>query len=308
MRRLIPACGILLLLNTAISAAVIADEQFTDNERLTQGSGSPLTSLQWTVGAHHNIAANAVGNLSVSGGQMKLDHTISSSDVSFAGTWAYFTPTGSPLNLVVGDSLKLSYEVTMTNGSFVHFAQAFRVGLLNSNNSRVTADFVGTSENGLSSGTSFSTWRGYEFNTTVTDTTGGSDVNQLRERTGAGNGLNASANWTSLLNDGDSPLFTLNQPAIGSFTLFRTATGIEVTSVLNGVTKMATDTSDLVTAFDTINFFTTSSENYDLVFDNIKVEFNSIPEPTTWAALSILILTLGISMYRRRQTLAQRAA
>jgi len=286
------------------TAALVVDEQFTDNERLTQDNvNTPKTSLQWTVGAHRS--SNAFGTLNASGGALVLDHTDASSNSSFAGTWAYFTPGGNPISLsAVGDSLSLSFNVSFSGGTFSASGGAFRFGLLNSNNTRVTTDFAGSNETGLSSGTTFSGYRGYEMTAPVNTTANGSSNLEVRERTGTGNGLNTSSNWTSLNSATQEPLFAAGTSYPASLTLTRTAAGIDILGSINGVTtSLISDNTTPVTSFDTISFFTLDSATHNLTLDNIQVDFTPVPEPTTAAGL--LLAITAVPLYLRKRKMAK---
>ncbi len=294
------ALAILLagIVGRSAGAAVIVNDQFTDNERATQ---TPPGSLAWVVGAHNTTAANAFGSLDASSGALVLDHTNAGTN-SFAAVWGYFAASGSPLTLAVNDRLTLSFDVTFTGGGFATNAGAFRWALFNSNGSRVTADFAGTNATGISSGTAFSGYRGYEAQTLLNSSvqTAGTNDFLTRERTGTGNGLFTSSEWTALAGSAVAePVVSATTVYQGSLVLTRTASGVDVQASLAGTTtNLFSDNATPVTSFDTIAFFTLDGLTHNYVFDNVQLTTDVVPEPSGLAAAGIALVGL---LHRRRR-------
>lgn len=280
---------------SSAQAVVIVNDTFADNTRTTE---SLPTSVQWTVGAHNGTAANAFGTLDASTGQMVLDHTNAGSN-SFAAVWGHFTASGSPLNLAVNDRLTLTFDVTFSGGAFPASpgAGGFRWALFNSNGSRVTTDFAGTNETGISNGTTFSGWRGYEGQSAISNVEVTGEM-LTRERTGSGNGLYTSSNWATVGSSVDEPTITAGTPVTASLVLTRTATGVTVQAGLAGATTAATLDTGGFTAFDTISFFTLDGLSHDITVDNVRLETDVVPEPT---AASVMLLGAALLAARRRR-------
>jgi hypothetical protein len=282
-------------LATAANAAVLVDEQFTDLDRTTQ---APPASLQWTYGAHHATASSAFTSLDASTGQLVWDHT-SGANNSYSAIWAHFAPGGSPVQLAEGERIRLSFDVAFSGGAFSTSANAFRFQLMNSNNSRVTTDFAGTSETGVASGTTFNAWRGYEALLPVNTTANSGGQFTLRERTGNGPGLNTSSNWTELANASvNEPLFAANTTYPGFLEITNTGSGLSVQGGLGLVTtRLATDGGP-TTSFDTVSFFVLDGLTHNVTLDNIRVETSVVPEP---GSVVLLLCAVAVLTNRRRR-------
>ncbi len=291
---LIAAVGILLIAPPG-HAQVLVNDTFSDNERSTQ---SPPSSLSWIVGAHNGTAANAFGTLDASGGNLVLDHTQSPGVNSFAVAIGYFTVSGSPVVLSMGETLTLSFDVSFSNGSFQTNNGAFRWALFDSGGSRVSADFAGNNAPGISSGTTFNGYRGYEAQSRI-DGMATPNAMFTRERTGSGAGLFNSTEWAAQLgSETSSASYAANVTYGGSLILERTASGVNVQGSLNGATTSSYLDTTPVTQFDTIAFFTVDGLSHDLTFDNVNVTVT--PEPAAGSLLAMAGLSL-LSMRRRRR-------
>jgi len=287
----------LLCATPSSAATVYLNDQFNDNERLTQALPN---SADWTVGAHHTTAASAFGTLDASGGSLLLDHTSpSGGGGSFVAAWSHFTAAGAPVTLNVNERMTLSFTV-LFDGTLATGNGAFRWALLNSGGSRVSDDFAGTNETGIASGTTFSGWRGYEGQSPAATTisTGSPDL-ITRERTGSGNGLFVSANWTAQSGSGVVEPSILNNIAYpASLVLTRTAGGMQVQASFAGATTNLVTDATPVTAFDSVALFALDVLPADLRFDDISVSVDVIPEPS--AALLLAAAGGGLLLRRRR--------
>lgn len=291
-------------------AQLLVNETFSDGDRTTN---SPPTSLAWVVGAHRDPGTSAHGTLTVASGAMTLDHTQSDGVSSFAAVLGYFTPGGSPVSLNVGESLSLTFDVSFQGGAFPNSGGAFRWALMNSNNSRLTADQAGNSAPGISSGSIFNNWRGYEGQSPINPSLTGSTNLLTRERTGTGSGLFDSGQFSTFGSSAvQEPLIEEGLTYEGSLTLTRTGSGVEVVAGLGDVfSVMVLDSTTPVTSFDTIAFFTVPDLTHDITFSNIQLNLAAVPEPSTWimglAGFGLLgrIVLRGL---RRRQLLQALAA
>ncbi|HSI35467.1 MAG: PEP-CTERM sorting domain-containing protein [Phycisphaerae bacterium] len=281
----------------ASGAVVYLNDTFDDGERLTQG---PPASIQWTAGGHNATAANAQANLTVAGGAMTLDHTQSAGVNSFAAVWGYFTDSGSPVTIAVGETMRLSFDVSFANGSFINNAGAFRWGLTNSGGSRVTADFAGTNATGIASGSAFSGYRGYDAITpTAPNATAGTEL-LVRERATSNDGLETGGAYTNLAGGSTTePTLAADTVYAGFLEITRTgASSVTVQSGLAGaVTPVVTDSTSPFTSFDTVHFFTLDGMSHDITLDNVNVTV-SVPEP---AALGLAGLAAAGLLRRRRK-------
>ena len=278
---------------SSVHGAILVNETFVDGNRT---GDTPPSSLEWIYGAHRS--SEAFTSLSVGSNQMIWDHTASAGSNSFSAVWGHFAPNGSPLSVPQGETLRLSFTVAFSNGSFNTSTGGFRWSLLNSGGSRVAADFAGSNETGISSGATFSGWRGYEGQVVVHDTGVNTSGLLTRERTGSGNGLFTSSNWTGLSGSSTSnPTTTLGSSIVATLELTRTAGGMQIQAGYDGVlSNLVTDSTSAFTSFDTISFFTLDGLTHDITLSNIQLEL--IPEP------SVLLLGLAGFMpvtFRRRR-------
>ena len=281
-----------ILFSGQLSAAFLVNETFADGDRV---GDTPPSSILWTSGAHNSTAANAYTTLSVASNQLTWDHTASAGVNSFSGILGHFTASGTPTTLLVGQTLRLSFTVAFSSPINLASTGAFRFALLNSNGSRVTTDFAGTNETGLSSGSIFSTWRGYEGQTAVS-TAGLTNGVLTRERTGSGNGLFTSSNWGNVGSAVNAPASTAGTPQSAFLEITRTATGVTLqTGYAGAMTAISADNAAAFTSFDTIAFFTLDGNTTDIVLSNIQLDL--IPEPS-----NVLLGGIGLaSMILRRR-------
>lgn len=289
----IPILGLLAAANSA-SAVVLLNDQFNDSERITQGLPD---SAQWTVGAHRPTGAFGTGT--VTGGKLVVDHT-NGADRSFVATWAHFTPSGTPVTIAVGETMNLTFTVAFTGtGGFGTDPNTFRFGLFNSASSRVTTDFAGNNTPGIASGTTFDAWRGYTAETPVNTALSGNSF-LVRERVNSSTAGLFSSGAYSQFTAGDQAtenLFVADTSYNALLSLTRTATGITINSTIGSSSTIAvTDTVSPFVAFDTVAFFGLDTLNYDLTFDDVKVEV--IPEPS---GAVLAVLSVGMLLFRRRR-------
>ena len=270
------------LLAATGGAQTVVNDTFSDNERLTD---SAPNSLRWTSGAHHSTAASAFTSLDASGGQLFWDHTTGGNN-SFSGIWGHFIAGASPLTLLVGETMTLGFDVTFSGGLFSTSPNGFRWALFDSNNSRITTDFAGTNATGISSGTTFSGWRGYVAQLAANSSEVAGSTFLTRERVLSGNGLFVSAEYADIAGSSvDEPTISAATPYHATLTLERTVGGMIVQGSFNGVSTIAGTDATPVTEFDTISFFTLDVLTQDITLDNISLTVT--PEPTCAALLSL---------------------
>lgn len=110
------------------TTAVLLDETFAEGQRTT--ANLPATAAWY---------GSTVDNLTqLSAGSIVSSQTGGSSQFIF-----HFTEAGSPHTLAMGESLNVSLDFNLTKA--INAGSAIRLGLLNSQNTRVTADGGGTS-------------------------------------------------------------------------------------------------------------------------------------------------------------------
>jgi hypothetical protein len=254
------------------------------------------TVLAGDTGANTFFVANSAGSpagLSYSGSGPTLTDTLSGS-----GSYTYFVAyTDSATLTNIGDSITLSYSLTPSSATaFNSGGGAFRVGLFNSNGTKLTANVAGDGASELNNDTGYSAY--YQPGSSATG-------NTFRQRTGTNNNL-----WQSGANPAVSGSPDLASPGTGTitgtFTLTLVATGVQITSVLNGgAAQSVIDTSGLVTTFDSFSIFANSgSANPTLTFSDLTVTFTPIPEPSSLVLLGASgAALLGIRRrVRRKQT------
>lgn len=261
----------------SLNAADALTETFVTGERLTQSL--PSTSAWYT--SFNSQSSDASGDLVVNDNV----HVIS-----------YFTDSGSPLTLnSVGDSITAS--VTFSMDSPVASTSGFRIALLDSNGTRLSADNTGN-DNAAFENNYFGYGAFFNLNAAT--------AMRLYERDVANetkliNGNNA---WTQLTagSTGTGTTFGTGDYT-ADITLLQTVSGIEISVTLAGVTGYTatiTDTTDLRTVFDTIAIYGAGSamgDDYTLK----SVTISSIPEPSAAALLMGATASLLLVSRRRRK-------
>ncbi len=115
--------------NYIVQAATVVDDTFADGISTNQSLPSSMQLLKARSGTVRTDSVGAV--------EMNMTATGTSSEAF----WAYFTNSGSPISLGVGDSLTYSgtFSLTLPAGT----GGDIRFGLFNSNGSRQTTDLTG---------------------------------------------------------------------------------------------------------------------------------------------------------------------
>lgn len=118
-----------LFLEFIVSAATVIDDTFADGISTNQNLPNSLQVLKARSGT---VRTDAVGS---------VEFNMTATGTSSEAFWAYFTNSGSPITLGVGDSLTYSgtFSLTLPAGT----GGDIRFGLFNSNGSRQITDLTG---------------------------------------------------------------------------------------------------------------------------------------------------------------------
>ncbi len=221
----------------AVHAAntVLLDDQFTDDDRNNQSL--PASARWFYVGE-----AEAARRLAIPGGgspELRME-----ADGDYAQIFGYFTASGSPRTLAVGDSLKLTLRLRLSR--LYNQSAGIRFGLFNANGVRATAD---SSDNVY--GNTYVGYRGYfvGFNPGASSTF---EIRRRFESTGH-SPLLSGGSTVAASASGVNVGLAANTLFIAELTFTRTAADtMTIVTRVNGVELSATDTAIVATAFDTI--------------------------------------------------------
>ncbi len=257
-----------LTLALSSHATVLLDDTWADGNRTIQ---NPPTESAWfaSTGGQLSAATNAM-NLSVGGSSVMIV--------------SYFTAdSASPAQLDLGDTLTISFALTLNGVAAQNPSQGCRLALCNfadSSTSRLTADSFSTSSQGTGV-------QGYalfqNMGTTFSDTT----PMDIRKRTTVSDSalLSASGDWTSLVtgpgNTNGFPGFASGTDYVLQLSLHRTGSAsLNITmkwvNIATGasLTTSATDNSATNFSFDGIALRPagSSSTASTITFSELKVE------------------------------------
>ncbi|HEX8250764.1 MAG TPA: immunoglobulin domain-containing protein, partial [Pyrinomonadaceae bacterium] len=123
-----------LTLNFIAQAATVIDDVFADSNSANQDL--PNNSIQIFKGRTATARTTTPGN---------AEFDMTTTGTSAEAFWGYFTNSGSPVTLGVGDSVTFAGTFTLTG--FVGTSQDIRFGLLDSKATRNTADLTGGQNN-----------------------------------------------------------------------------------------------------------------------------------------------------------------
>lgn len=270
---------------TCQASTVLIDETFADGNRGTQ---NPPSSLAW-------YSARPSSYLTATTGAMTMTQT---SGANMAVS--YFTNSGSPFSLSVGEKLTLTVNFYTTTLSGSLSGSGLRFGLLNSGGSRISSDNQGTSNSVYTNYTGYASILGNSNSNTQVATS-------AWDRTGTGNELMGTMGsiWTTSGNSTESASLQANTAYTLTMTLdYISVTNLTVTSLftggnLNGLTYSYVDSTP-VTSFDTIAFWMGANPFTDMVFTSVNLTV--VPEPATSGLLAgALCLVAAIIIRRRRR-------
>lgn len=205
---------------------------------------------------------------------------------TYSAVIAFFTPSGQPQSLGIGDSLKVEFRMAPDNLAG-YVTRAIRVGVMNSGGKRITADALHNGATGQSVGTTFTDWRGYALYSAI-DNTPWPDYLQVYERSSANASLFSSGAYTQVGELNTSGTFAEMEFVPFELTITRRAAQMEIAGMAaDGTIGPVTDTSLLVTAFDTLALFTGPQVN-GLRMDDVKVTYIPNPSPSDDPNLAVL--------------------
>jgi hypothetical protein len=301
-------CAALAVLcwTTSVYATVIVNDTWQDADRTNQEAGvdSDLDGdieSAWFNGGASTMTAS-VGNLS-------KDLTGTS-----ANWTTYFAAEGSEVNLAnTGDKLRVTWTFSLTGVAAPNTSQNFRIGIVDTvPASRLIAD------GNPAAGTALNPYAGYAIFANMGVTLGNSNPLQLRERVAQGGsnailgttgdwanaGLTGTLNGATSGNDG----FDAGTPYTLVWEFTRNGAGIDIDATLSGQgyntsgsgTIAANDPNGNGFAFDTFNVRPSSAAGTAELFDTslFRVEFTSVPEPTSFGLLGLSALAMVLRRQR----------
>lgn len=267
----------LIISQVATAETLLLNDQFTDNERLTQNLPS---SADW---AYRGGLAN--GSLAVTDGVMGY-----TSEARTINIYSYFTDgAGNAYTIQDGQTLTLSFKTAFS--ALANSTDGIRLGLFNSYDSRVTSDGSTWTYSQVENWDGYSLW----FNA------GASGNYNIKDRIGANTALfssSSSVNETLGGNGSTDVNLTADTMATLSFILTRNGNELSITGNVNGATISRTDTSVDSFSFDTIALQLGSSalaSGETMLLDDVTVQV--VPEPATLSLLGSGLL--GILLSRR---------
>jgi hypothetical protein len=279
--------GILVFFNAPVRGQVLLNDNFSDGERLTQ---TPPNSVHWFSGGLSNNVSASSDALVFSG-----DVGGSTPGSIHGGGLAYFTASGSPFSLSIGQSMTLSFDYSYSQIDSSDWHLEF--GLFNSGGSRTATDNTGFNSS------SFNAYNGYAAAGVLGPDPSGLGRFKIAERNLTANNLLSTLSYTILGSNvkqtgGASAGITYN----ASLTIYYAdATDMTLTTVIDGETLTRTVSGALFTSFDTVGIFAPGTPG-SFKFDDVNVSVISVPEPSNLAITSIGLLTLmGINLFRARQ-------
>jgi hypothetical protein len=239
----------------------------------------------------YRVTANgtlAVGNDAAMGGNALLW----TPGTTFRSIVGVMPSTVSLVN--IGDYIELSFRYRFTTAPS-NQVSGLRFGLYNDNGSVTTADeLTETNQDSLQYGHSSKNDFGYYANLSTGTTT---SAELYRE----------SGNTSSIVNGGDRGLLnpTGGSPAGLSGTdvhtaymrITRSAAGVDIVAGIDGVDFIQGTSTTAYTQFNEIAFGN-GGNNIPLVFDDVRVDFVPVPEPSTFVLLALM--ALAAVCYRRR--------
>ncbi|MBS1794418.1 MAG: carboxypeptidase regulatory-like domain-containing protein [Acidobacteria bacterium] len=272
-----------------VQATTVVDDTFADGVSTNQNLAN--NSLQVFKSRSGTTRADAVGSV-------EFDLTTAGGSDAY---WAYFTASGSPLTLGVGDTVTMQGTFSLTG--FQNNAQDIRFGFFDSKGTRNAADLTGGQNN-----TVFGDDTGYAAQFFASGT-GSPFVLYRRDVTSPAttnifNSMASTAGFTALPGTGATARQALANATdyVFSYTVSRvSATQTQVTisvtgGALSGLNYMATETSATpYTTFDWFDFRVGGSNfTTKIKFSRFKVDYTpAAPVITTQPAPSTQTISAG---------------
>ena len=286
---------VLVLLSVVARAQVLVSDNFSDNLRNNQGTGSPLTSLNWLYSS--NTGGPAASAATAASGALVTTQSSTPKFISFTG---YFTPSGSPRALADGETITLSFSLKLSSNADIN-PNDILVGLFNSGGTRLSAD-APTSTNATT--TAYNTTRGYFAGFNGSSTASDLTIFEHIDADVASGTAVTTASRTALSTTSGAPSTTAGTAFSVSFSIARTASTYSLITNVNGTIFTASDTSISASGFDTVILQFGSNvvpASGTITLDNIQVAITSaVPEPSTYA-ISAAVFVLGFSLVARRR-------
>lgn len=275
----------LLVASAASAATIIASDGFGDGDLANQ---DPPSSLQW-------FGSDAANPLTLSSEALVLPNlsALTASGDRRSGALAFFTPHASSQTLAEGQSLTLSFDITIPSGAG-NGDLSFLFGFLNSGGTRTT------NQNTHFNNSVYVDDVGYYAAAPLA----GSSTNRnkiVRRNSTSNNSLTTTSNsgLTELGLPTSTPNFVAGGPYTYSLEIARTgADEVTLTSKFVGIREVGgattvemqrTDSAALAgtTGFDTI-FIYSGNNPVEVTIDNVEVSF--VPEPASMALLGLFSL------------------
>lgn len=267
---------------------VLINETWADADRLNQDI--PANSLAW-------YSSSGASNVVVGAGFLTQNTGSSGRHLV-----AYFTPSGTPAEIAVGETMQVQFTVNFARATPLGTGNDFRMGVWNSQGERVSVD----SHAGTSSGSpnaAFINYTGYIF-------AGGVDASRsisLRKKPAATDGIliastspyitlgtTATDHTTLVPNTDYYGLLSLSR--VSADTLSISYTMHDGTTTFTSISRDDGDTPYV--AFDTVAFII--GGNVADSFTLRQVEISIVPEPAHIALLLGALGLLGVLLRRRR--------
>lgn len=276
-------------------------------------AGSSIINETWSDGNRSNqdLANNSMAWFSSAGSSTVEVTTGSMTQLTGSGgrhNLAYFTDPGSPVSIGVGEQLQMNFTVSFPNPEALGAGNDFRVGLLNSQNSRISGDNQGgtnTTPGNANYQEAFMPYSGYIFSGGV-DSSRSISLRKRDPNSTPSGALIASTGAYSTLGNTASDHTTLspNVEYFGIFTINRTGldeaiisyTLSDGNSLFADITRI--DESGVEFSFDTVAFVLGS--NVADGFTLSQVQISAIPEPAHYG-LAIGGLAIAFMLIRRRK-------
>jgi len=248
----------------ALDAAVILNDTFADNERVTQNLPA---SANW-------LSARATADANVTGGYLRFDNFGNNR----AGGLAYLSDPGDYVDMGIGGTLTLTFNYRYGANNADEGGLYF--GLINTGGTRVSSD------NHDYNNSAFGNDVGYVGVGVFGDDTSSGRF-RVRERVAGVNNYASlgpgSTAMPSLVNTVQAGGDTANEWYQARLVLnYVSPSQMNISATIDGQTISVSDTSSIITSFDQVYIMSGQKPISFLDIDNINVTYlSNIPEPGT---------------------------